>query len=274
MAAAPVLHWEQASPSGLEDSMPARGDIPEGAPVWVDLAARDLDVAITFYTGLFGWHHVHFAEEYGGYGQFSLNGTPVAGVGPLQDADQPAAWGVYLSTVDADATAVRVRAHGGTVLDGPRDVPDQGRFLMTVDPTGARVAFWQAYGNPGFTTVREPGAPTWFELWTNDHETAVGYYRDVAGWDVHDLPNDQGWRYATHGKGDDAHAGIYDATSELGEHGTPTWVVYFGTDDVDASLVRARALGVTVHEVPKESPHGRLVGVQDPNDTWFQLISV
>jgi predicted enzyme related to lactoylglutathione lyase len=153
-------------------------------------------------------------------------------------------------------------------------VQDQGRLLTTIDPTGGRVSFWEAHDNRGFTRVREPGAPAWFELWTNNYETAVEYYRDVAGWDPHDLPNDMGWRYTTHGKGDDAYAGIYDATAELGEHGTPTWVVYFGTDDVDASLVRARALGVTVHEVPKETPYGRLVGVQDPNDTWFQLISV
>lgn len=254
--------------------MPARGDLPEGAPAWIDLGTRDLDAAITFYTGLFGWGHVSFGEEFGHYGQFQLQGEPVAGVGPLVNSEQLAAWGVYLWTSDADETAARVVEHGGTVLQGPEDVPDQGRFLKTVDPTGAQVAFWQAYDNPGFTTVGEPGAPAWFELWTNDYDTAVVYYRDVAGWDTHELPNDERWRYTTHGKGDDAYAGIYDATSDLGEHGTPSWVVYFGTADVDASLARARALGVVVHGEPQDSPHGRTVGVQDPNDTWFQLISV
>lgn len=254
--------------------MPARGDLPEGAPAWIDLGARDLDAAVAFYTGLFGWEHMSFGEEFGNYGQFLLDGAPVAGVGPLMDETQPAAWGVYLWTTDADATAARVREHGGTVLLPPDDVPGQGRFLMTVDPTGAPVAFWQAYEHRGFGTVAEAGAPAWFELWTDDYDRAVAYYRDVAGWDAHEMPNDEGYRYTTHGEGDDSYAGIYDATSDLGEQGTPSWVVYLGSADVDASAARVRELGGTVQGEPQDTPYGRMVAVQDPNGASFQLISV
>lgn len=255
--------------------MPAREDLPEGAPAWIDLAAADLDASITFYTSLFGWEHTSYGEEFGGYGQFLLDGEPVTGVGPLQDPSQSPGWGVYLWTDDAEATAARVIAHGGTVLVPPTDVPGQGRFVMTADPTGAPVGFWQAGGHRGFARVAEAGAPAWFELWTDDFDRAVAYYRDVARWDPQDLASDgQPWRYVTHGEGDGAHAGIYDAAADLEGKGAPTWVVYFGTADVDASLVRARALGVTVHGEPQDTPYGRVVGVQDPSGTWFQLVSV
>jgi predicted enzyme related to lactoylglutathione lyase len=256
--------------------VPARGALPEGAPAWIDLGTRDLDAAITFYTGLFGWEYLKYAEEeqLGGYGRFLLRGEPVAGVGPLLDDDQAAAWSVYLWTTDADATAARVTEHGGTVLRGPEDVPGKGHFLKAIDPTGAQVSFWQADDRPGFTTVGEQDAPAWFELWTNDYERAVEFYSGAALWDTYEMPNEAGWRYTTHGKRDEAFAGIYDATSDLGEHGMPTWVVYFGTANLDASVARARALGVTVLGDPQDGPYGRMVGVQDPNDTWFWLIAV
>jgi predicted enzyme related to lactoylglutathione lyase len=254
--------------------MPARGDLPEGAPAWIDLGARDLDAAVAFYTGVFGWEHMSFGEQFGNYGQFLLGGKPVAGVGPIMgDTDEHAAWGVYLWTTDADGTAARVARHGGTVLLPPDDVPGQGRFLMTADPAGAPIAFWQAYEHTGFTVVGEPGAPVWFELWTNDYDRAVAYYRDVAGWDTHEMPNDGGFRYTTHGEGDASYAGIYDATSDLGTDGKPSWQVYLGTADVDASAARVRELGGTVRSEPEDTPYGRMVGVEDPNGTGFWLMT-
>jgi predicted enzyme related to lactoylglutathione lyase len=196
--------------------MPARGDLPEGAPAWIDLGARDLDAAVAFYTGVFGWEHMSFGEQFGNYGQFLLGGKPVAGVGPIMgDTDE----------------------------------------------------------HTGFTVVGEPGAPVWFELWTNDYDRAVAYYRDVAGWDTHEMPNDGGFRYTTHGEGDASYAGIYDATSDLGTDGKPSWQVYLGTADVDASAARVRELGGTVRSEPEDTPYGRMVGVEDPNGTGFWLMT-
>ena len=63
-----------------------------GVPNWVDLATADLDEAIRFYTGMFGWSAEVSGAEFGGYTTFLLNGLPVAGAGPLFGEGQPTAW--------------------------------------------------------------------------------------------------------------------------------------------------------------------------------------
>ena len=64
-------------------------------------------------------------------------GQPVAGIGPLQGEEQPAAWTLYLASDDADRTAADVAEHGGTVLMPPvMDVGRMGRMLIASDPAG------------------------------------------------------------------------------------------------------------------------------------------
>jgi predicted enzyme related to lactoylglutathione lyase len=253
--------------------MPARGDVDAGAPTWIDLATDDLAAAVAFYTALFGWEHHDFGADFGHYGQFLADGEPIAGIGPHQDADQPGAWCVYLATPDADASAQAVTAHGGTIVMAPDAVPGYGRYLMATDAAGTSVAFWQADGHDGFARVMEPGAPCWFEIWTDDYEATLAFYRDAVGWDIEEMPGEDGFRYATNGPEQDATAGVFDATEEI-EAGAGAWLVYLGVADVDAAAARARELGATVDGEPADTPYGRQVGVTDPTGARFRLIAV
>jgi predicted enzyme related to lactoylglutathione lyase len=59
--------------------------------------------------------------------------------------DRPAempvgAWVVYVRTDDIDAALARVRSAGGTVLDGPMEVPGGDRVARCRDPQGATFA--------------------------------------------------------------------------------------------------------------------------------------
>jgi predicted enzyme related to lactoylglutathione lyase len=251
--------------------MPARGDVTDGAPIWIDLGTNDLPVAVAFYTALFGWEHQDFGEEFGHYGEFLHQGAPVAGVGPHQLTDQPSEWCVYLATSDADASVTAVVENGGTVVMGPDDVPGSGRFAMTTDATGAGLAFWQPQEHRGFARVMEAGAPCWFEVWTTDFDATVEFYRAAVGWESEEMPNDGGWQYATNGPEETATAGVYGISDD---EGPSRWLVYLGTDDVDAAAARARELGATVDGEPVDTPYGRQVTVTDPTGGRFQLISV
>ena len=57
-----------------------------------------------------------------------------------------------------------------------------------------------------------------------------------------------------------------------GMQAPPHWLVYIGTDDVDATTARAKELGATVHVEPADIPNiGRFSVLQDPTGAAFGL---
>jgi len=109
-----------------------------GTPSWTDLSTPDLDGALRFYGGLFGWEFEDTGEQSGHYHQALLRGRRVAGLAPAQPGGPPNAfWTTYLAGADADAHAAAITAAGGTVAFGPMDVFTEGRMLVGQDPAGA-----------------------------------------------------------------------------------------------------------------------------------------
>ncbi len=135
---------------------------------WVlkDLNTRDPEAAGAFYRAVFGWE----VESFGmgdssftmlrlpGYGEFLRAGDPeildrqegdgapagyADAIGFLIEltdehpADVPAHWGVTFATDDADATASRAEALGGTVVVPPFDA-EPVRMTVLTDPQGAQ----------------------------------------------------------------------------------------------------------------------------------------
>lgn len=240
-----------------------------GEPCWIDLFTADADAAATFYCGLFGWEAGEASSDFGGYRMFLRDGVPVAGLMPNDgSAGTPNAWSVYLATEDLDATTERARAAGARVVAEPMDIADLGRMAVLVDPAGALVGAWQAGTFPGFGARAEDGAPSWFETLTRDYDRAVGFYRDVFGWDVSTMSDTPDFRYSTLGKDEDARAGIMDASGFLG--GAPSrWQFYLQVPDTDATVARAAAGGATVVAPGDDTPYGRLAVLQDPGGVQF-----
>lgn len=252
--------------------MPERDTHPPGAPCWIDLATSDPDRAKEFYGQLLGWTAETAGEEYGGYISFLRNGRMVAGgIGNTEDSGFPDMWTIYLRTEDAQATADAAAAHGGQVLVPPMVVSEMGSMAVLSDPGQAALGLWQPGTHRGFGLVGESGAPVWFELHTRDYEAAVDFYRDVFAWDAHVMSDSPEFRYTTLGEGDDALAGIMDATTVLPEGAPSTWRVYFGVDDADDAVRRAVDMGGSVLREPEDSPYGRLADLADPTGAPFMI---
>ena len=111
---------------------------PAGTPCWVDLSVPDLQSAVDFYADVIGWTFVDSGPEYGNYHIAQVDGRAAAGIGPIMQEGQPAAWTVYLASDDVDADAVgrvpRVDRETHARMDGhssPRrsggDPPTAGR---------------------------------------------------------------------------------------------------------------------------------------------------
>jgi predicted enzyme related to lactoylglutathione lyase len=239
----------------------------------VDLYTSDLPRARDFYGELLGWTSESAGEEYGGYVNFSKDGHRVAGSMANQSGGaQPDFWTVYLSVPDLDATAEAVKAAGGQLHAGPMDVMALGRMAVAGDPSGASIGIWQPGEHKGFALLAEPGAPAWFELHTRGYDDAVAFYRTVFGWDTHTAGDSPEFRYTTLGEGDDARAGIMDASGFLPEGAPSMWQVYFRVDDVDATVGTLERLGGKVLQPAEDTPYGRLAAVADPTGASFRLL--
>ncbi|MCE0537008.1 VOC family protein [Kineosporia rhizophila] len=253
--------------------MPFRETAPSGAPIWFDLSSSDPERMRDFYAGVFGWTYEVSGDEFGNYVMFRHNGRDVAGLGAKQQPDQPDAWMIYLQTDDADATAVKVREAGGTVVMDPMDIADLGRFLIAADTSGALVAAWQPRQHQGTQIWNEDGAPFWVEMHATDYPAAVEFYKSAFAWDTEITGDSDDFRYTVQIADGVQVAGIMDA--KFLPPGVPAnWHFYLGCDDVDATVAKIVEHGGSVNMSPEDTPFGRLAGVADPGGAGFMLSSL
>lgn len=249
-------------------------DITPGAPCWIDLMTSDVERAKTFYGELFGWtYRTGDQEKYGGYVTASKDGKSVAGLMQKQEdmGQMPDVWTTYLRTDDINATSEAAAANGGLVYLPPMEVPEQGHMAMYGDTTGAAIGAWQFGEHHGYQLVAEPGSAVWHELHARDYEAAVEFYKSVFGWETDVMSDTPELRYTTLGVGNDAKAGIYDASADLPEEAPSNWQIYFGVENADAAIEKAVAMGATLIEPAQDTTFGRMATIADPTGATFKI---
>lgn len=245
-----------------------------GTFCWTDLATTDQDAAKALYAGLFGWEIEDMPIGDGSvYSMATIGGRDVAAISaqPQQqrDAGVPPLWSSYVSVESADAAAARAGELGATVHVPPFDVLEAGRMAVIQDPQGAFFMAWEPRAHIGSSLVNAPGALAWNELASPDLDASAAFYRDLFGWDISPI-EDSPQPYLTIGNGEAMNGGIREAMPP----GTPPhWLVYFGTDDVDASVASAGELGATALLSPMDIAMGRIAILQDPQGAVFALFA-
>ncbi len=133
---------------------PATDPPPEAPPhagcfSWHDLATSDREAAWAFYSELFGWETVEEMDmgEAGIYHMYGRPGGPPLGGMFNRTPEMPAsAWLLYVTVSDCAAALEAVRAGGGQVVYGPREVPGGDLIAQCVDPNGAGFALHESKG--------------------------------------------------------------------------------------------------------------------------------
>jgi uncharacterized protein len=242
-----------------------------GTPCWVDLSVDDGEKAAAFYNGLFGWDvAVDPDPQFGGHGNFSLNGKSVAGVSPTMEPGQPQVWATYLATDDIERSKEKVTAAGGQLLTDVIDIGGHGRMLVAMDLAGAVFGLWQSGTHTGYQLANEAGSITWNENMSNDVEANKKFYADVCGASFSDLGGDD-HVYATMDIDGRAVAGM---TTLPSPDAPPHWLVYFAVADTDAAVAKLTALDGKVLAEAFDTPQGRIAIVTDNQGAPFGLISV
>jgi predicted enzyme related to lactoylglutathione lyase len=254
--------------------MGERSSYTPGTFCWVELSTTDPDAAKAFYGGLFGWEceDMPVGDE-GVYTMLRIDGRDVAALQLQQpgqsDAGIPPNWFSYISTDDVDAATRRVSDAGGTIHMQPFDVMDAGRMSVVQDPTGAVVGLWQAGRHFGAALVNEPGALSFNQLNTSDPEAAARFYSDALGWTVESVDTGAGPPYWSIENQGALNGGVMELPSD--SPAPSHWLVYFATDDLDATVARIGELGGEVLVEPVKVPAGRFAVARDPQGAAFAL---
>jgi uncharacterized protein len=251
--------------------MGERSEYTPGTFCWSELTTSDQAAAKAFYGGLLGWEADDRPVGDGAYYSMQIvGGKPVAAIAsqPQQqrDAGVPPLWNSYVSVEDADAAVERAKELGASVHAPAFDVMTVGRMAVIQDPQGAFFMVWQPREHIGARLVNAPGALVWNELQSPDLDASASFYGDLFGWKVEQFSWMQD-RYLSIKNGTANNGGMRDLTPPS----PPSWLVYFGVEDVEAALARLDELGGSKLAGPIDIQIAKIAVVADPQGAVFAL---
>lgn len=123
------------APSG---AVPPTGDGP-GYPGWRELMTDNGPAAVEFYASMFGWEKStgHDMGPMGVYQLLAYDGQDRMGIMTRPPQIPVSNWGYCFGVDGGAAAAERVKAAGGTVTNGPMQVPGGLWVVQAQDPQGA-----------------------------------------------------------------------------------------------------------------------------------------
>jgi predicted enzyme related to lactoylglutathione lyase len=247
----------------------------QGRFVWRDLNTSDVEQSRQFFTRLFGWETEDF--EMGPdrtYTMFKLpGGKTFGGIMPLDPAQgAPSHWISYISADDVDDFCARASDVGATVLFGPLDIPEVGRWAVLSDPQGASFsAFSEAdrsqIANPQGTQPH--GGVAWNELMTSDVDAATAFYTRMFGWtsQVADVGTGPYTLFSNNG------TMVSGMGKKPDDMPVSAWTTYFEVTDIDQAVEQVEELGgqilFPIMEIPQT---GRITWAADPAGAVFGMM--
>ncbi len=254
---------------------PASTEHHPGKVIWADLVTPDIAAAKHFYGELFGWT---FNDVHTGASDYSvalLDGNPVGGL--FQRAMRPGeqrqpAWLTFISVADAAAAGRNIVAHGGKMLAPIHSYPDRGRQAVFADPQGAVFAVLQSSSGDPEDVLAAPGEWIWSSVMTRDPDTDAAFYQNVFGYEVFEIPSEDGSKHILLSTDDYARASLNMLPAD-GAKRHPHWLNFVRVNSATDTVARAEALGGRVLVKPFTDRHGGLIAVvADPAGAPFGLL--
>lgn len=121
---------------------PPAGAARVGDFSWHELTTSDFKAATEFYRAMFRWEQVSDYDmgEMGVYRMFGQSGETYGGMFNRNPTMPPPNWLSYVRVGDVKSLVGKVTQLGGTVLNGPMEVPGGDWIAQCLDPQGAAFA--------------------------------------------------------------------------------------------------------------------------------------
>ena len=241
---------------------------PCGRFVWHDLRTTDIEAAIDFFVGLFGWsiQVVDTARSKGGYRVFHANDRVMGGFVALQaDLGEVSHWLGYVSVEDLDPVVAASDDARGSQAVSPTEIPQVGRIAVLRDPCGAAFAPLQRISetdpSPSHTG---DGEICWNELHSPEPSLCAAYYSAVLGWTADQRPMGPFNPYIVFGACGEDVAGLSGPL--VASLPFPVWIPYVRVPDLSQAANRAQQLGGSLWLLPVDiSGVGSVAVIADPS---------
>jgi predicted enzyme related to lactoylglutathione lyase len=249
--AAPPFELPPVGGSGAVEHHP-------GKIIWADLVTPDLAGAEHFYGGMFSWTFQQIRPDYA----VALVGPrPIAGILqrpiPAGQKRQPG-WLTFIAVPDLEAADKLALAHGAKNLSPPKSYPRRGSQAVFADPSGAVFAMLASSTGDEGDYLAAPGEWIWSSLLSSDPERSADFYKAVFGYEVFDLPSDDGAQHLVLASDDYARAGVHSLPPGV-RHSR--WINFVRVMDAEQATAQAVALGGRVLVQPYVDRHGGHVAV-------------
>lgn len=129
-----IQGYSEQKSEAFNQALPGHGN-------WNELYTSDLAAGFAYYAGQYGWTKGQTMPmgPMGDYQLFQADGVDIGGMMKAPEG-VPAAWLFYFGVVDIDEAVEKITANGGTVRNGPMEVPGGAWIVQAADPQGAAFA--------------------------------------------------------------------------------------------------------------------------------------
>ena len=222
-----------------------------GKFVWFELLTQDIDKAVKFYDGLFGWHAVRVPMGDGEPYLMINNGDQAIGGYRKGPPGVKSHWVSYLSVPDVDASHSAAVAAGCRIMMAPTNFGSVGRAAAMADPTGASFCVWKGTnGDPPDVEKTPMGGWFWNELWTSNDDKALAFYETMFGF-THDAMDMGPTAYYVLKADGRPRAGLCQSVNPEAKS---MWLPYVAVPDCDETARNVAALGGELATSPRDIP--------------------
>ena len=214
--------------------------------IWCDLSTFDIETALDFYSGIFGWKFrktpdLSMEEDY----HIALKGRSTASavfVMPeyLQEMNMPSFWMSYIGVKNIEEVVDKAKDNGAIIELKPTEFDADSKIALIRDPAGAGFTVYEGKELKGKANTGH-GRMVWNVLHINDLDIVENFYKNVFGFSFEQEA------------GNNTRYGIYNSSKELIAHAEilsddikgdkQYWVPIFYVDNIEKFKKSVESLG-------------------------------